>query len=76
MDLVVKSMGCLIFFYVRSAFAGGVRTAWDYSPLGECVKNYAVSKPTADYPMTVQALKNGDIQKNLIGTEVSDWSIH
>lgn len=54
----------LICLYAHSAFAGDAPTAWDYSPVGECVKNYKVPKPTADYPMTVQVVKNSDVRKN------------
>jgi hypothetical protein len=54
----------LIFLCIHSAFAGEAHTAWDYSPVGECVKNFKVPKPTADYPMAVQVVKNSDIQKN------------
>lgn len=54
----------LICVLAHSAFAGEIPSAWDYSPVGECIKNYSVPMSTADYPMTVQAIKYNDAQKN------------
>jgi hypothetical protein len=54
----------LIFFSARSAFANEVPMAWDYSNAGECVKNFKVPKPIADWPMVVQVVKDSDIQKD------------
>jgi hypothetical protein len=39
-------------------------TAWDNSPVGECVRNYTAPNPTADYPVTVQHLRHVDARKN------------
>jgi hypothetical protein len=63
-DHKIHTLLGLICLCAHSAFAGEVPTAWDYSPVGQCVKNYKVPKPTADYPMTVQVIKNNDVQKN------------
>lgn len=54
----------LIFLCANSALADEIPTTWDYLPVGECIKNYKVPKPTADYPMTVQLIKNGDVRKS------------
>jgi hypothetical protein len=67
--MIIKSrkahpLFCLTYLFSYSAFAGDVPTAWDYSPVGECVKNYKVPKPSADYPVTVQMIKNSDVHKN------------
>jgi hypothetical protein len=61
-----KSYALLCFMHLvsRPGFAGEVPTAWDFSPVGECIENYKIPKPTAEYPMTVQVPKNTDVHKN------------
>ena len=44
--------------------ASDAPTAWDNSPVGECVRNYRAPKPTADYPVTVQRLRYVDARKD------------
>jgi hypothetical protein len=44
--------------------ASDAPTAWDNSPVGECVRNYSAPKPTAEYRVTVQHLPRADVRKN------------
>ena len=48
----------------RAGWTSDAPTAWDNSPVGECVRNYRAPKPTADYPVTVQHFRHADVRKN------------
>lgn len=48
----------------RAGYAGDAPTAWDNSPVGECVGHYKVPRPTADYPVAVQRIGRADVHKN------------
>lgn len=47
-----------------TAWANDTPTAWDNSPVGQCVRNYKAPKPTADYPVIVQRVRHADVWNN------------
>lgn len=51
-------------FFAGAAAGADAPGAWDGSPVGECVRNYTIPKPSEDYPVIVQLVKNTDAQKN------------
>lgn len=58
----IASCAALLFCGVVSA--ADVPSSWDGSPVGECSNKYKVPKPSEDYPVIVQTVKNTDAQKN------------
>lgn len=57
-------MFCVICSIESAALAEAAPSAWDGSPVGECLSKYKIPKPTEDYPVKVQVVKNVDTQKN------------
>jgi hypothetical protein len=53
-----------VYLFSSAAFAQQAPSAWDGSPVGQCVSKYTVPKPTEDYPVVVKMEKNTDVQKN------------
>ena len=48
----------------HAGWANDAPTAWDNSPVGECIRNYKAPKPTADYPIAVQRIQQADVRNN------------
>jgi hypothetical protein len=63
-DRKLAAAFCATLLLSGTAFAVDSPSAWSGSPVGECVSNYTVPKPSADYPVTVQKVKGSDAQKN------------
>jgi hypothetical protein len=55
---------CAAVTAAHAAWANAAPTAWDKSPVGQCVRNYRAPKPTADYPVIVQRVRHADVRKN------------
>jgi hypothetical protein len=63
-DHKISFVFCACCVLSQMASADESPTAWDYSPVGECVNHFDIPKPSGDYPVTVQREKNTDRQKN------------
>lgn len=67
MNISVHKLLILPFVFCwlnQSESASASPTAWDYSPVGECISKYKAPKPTAEYSVNVQVVKNADAKGN------------